>query len=113
MDDQKDLVVDRRLTIAITQEAGVLTLRLSGELDLENAATLDAHLRRAEESDADGIVVDLAELEFIDSSGLKSLLVAARRSELDSNRLAIRRGEGQVAKVMELTGIDNSVNLLD
>jgi anti-anti-sigma factor len=113
MASENDLVVDQGLTIRTTHEVEVFEVKLWGDLDMENAPTLDSWLAKAEDSDAKQIVLDLRELGFIDSSGLKSILTAVRRSQMNGHRLGILRGDGQVAKLLELTGIDISVNVLD
>ena len=108
-----ELVFDQGLTIRVSRQAGSLALLLSGELDLASAPALDEQLREAEASDARAIVLDLRDLSFIDSIGLRSILVAARNSQLDGNRLGIVRGDGEVARLLEITGIDLAVELLD
>jgi anti-sigma B factor antagonist len=111
--DDDQLIDHRGLTIRVERVDDRVALELKGELDRENAATLDAQLFRAEESDAKRIVVDLSGLKFIDSSGLKSVLRAQRRSNLDSNRLRVVRGTSGVARLLKLTAIDLSLDLLD
>ena len=54
---------------------GVVVLSVSGEVDLANAPSLRAHLKTAIET-ADFVVVDLKDLKYIDSSGIKALLDA-------------------------------------
>ena len=110
---QDELIADRGLTIEIRREADRVVLLLEGELDLENAATLDERLLAAEGSDAKQIVLDLRGLRFIDSSGLRSILLATKRSRQDSNRLGVLRGTGDVARLLELRAIDQSIDLLD
>jgi anti-anti-sigma factor len=110
---QDELIADRGLTIKIRREADRIVLLLEGELDLENAATLDQRLLAAEGTDASQIVLDLRRLRFIDSSGLRSILLATRRSRQDSNRLGVLQGTGDVARLLQLTAIDQSLDLLD
>src|SRR5436190_14854787 len=102
MASKSDLVVDQRLTIGTTREVEVITVKLWGDLDMENAPTLDQRLASAEESDAKQIVLDLRELDFIDSSGLKSILTAVKRSQLNGHRVGILRGDSHVAKLLEI-----------
>ena len=83
------------------------------EVVVDRSLTIRVSLARAESSDAGKIVLDLRDLTFIDSSGLKSILIATRRSRADGNRLGILRGSGEVANLLELTGIDLAVNVLD
>ena len=108
-----ELIENGPLSINVIRERGVLTLEVRGEVDLENAATLDAELVRAASSDAEQIVLDLGRVGFIDSSGLRVLLLATRRSATDSNRLGIIRGDGQVSRVLAMTGLDEALELLD
>jgi anti-anti-sigma factor len=110
---QDELIADRGLTIELRREAGRIVLLLEGELDLENARTLDERLLAAERTDASQIVLDLRGLRFIDSSGLRSILLATKRSREDSNRLGVLRGSGDVARLLKLTAIDHSLDLLD
>ena len=51
-------------------------------------------------------MLDLSPLTFIDSAGLRVLLVAKRRSDADSDRLRIRPGGPAVMRMLALTGID-------
>ena len=89
-----------------------VTLAAYGEIDMA-APELDAALLRAEESDAAQIILDLSAVTFIDSCGLRVVLVAERRSATDGKRLGMRLGDGQVARMMKFTAIDQMVNVLD
>ena len=81
------------------------TICVEGELDLATAADLERELTRAEDSDAQSIILDLSGLQFIDSTGVRLLLRAQARSREDSNRLALLRGPAAVQRVFDLTGI--------
>jgi len=59
------------------------------------------------------IVLDLTRVEFVDSSGLVALLMAARRSEREGTRLRVRPGSGEVRQLLEMTSIDDRLNLID
>ena len=89
--DALDLQVDRG--------RGETVVTLKGELDLGGAPRLGAELRRAAESGGE-LVVDVAGLEFMDSSGLRELIIAHR----DMPSVRVRGARGQVRKVIELTG---------
>jgi anti-sigma B factor antagonist len=51
-------------------------------------------------------VLDLRELEFIDSTGLAVILRADTRAKNDGHVLRVLRPDGQVARIFELTGLD-------
>ena len=101
------------LSIRASREAGVLTLEALGERDIASAPMLDHELARAEEADADQIVLDLSNLDFTDVSGLRVLTLASSRSASDGDRLRIIRGRGQVSRVAEMTGLAPVLRLVD
>lgn len=78
-------------------------IALSGELDLAHADTVEAELQAVEATDADEIVLDLAGLDFIDSTGLCLILTADARSKACGQRLRLLRGPPQVHRIFEMT----------
>jgi anti-anti-sigma factor len=80
---------------------GTPVLRVSGQLDISNASTLEDALMKAAEAKSRTIVFDLAELEFMDSAGI-SVLVRAR-SEVGEVRL--RNPSPIVRRLIEITGL--------
>ena len=52
------------------------------------------------------MTLDLTGIEFMDCSGIRVLVEADRRSRRDGGRLSLRRGVGQVDRVIRLTGVD-------
>jgi anti-anti-sigma factor len=94
------------LELEVDREGDTYVIRLSGELDLGNHERLDEALREAEASDATRIHLDLDRLVFIDSTGLRVILKAARRSEASGDRLRLTHGTGYVADMFRLTALD-------
>ena len=86
-------------------------IALEGELDSSNAEAVETEFTLAEESAAKRIVLNLSRLAFIDSTGLRMLVMAKRRSDADADRLRIRPGKDQVTRVMALTGIDSYLHV--
>jgi anti-anti-sigma factor len=101
------------LSIRSDREAVTLTLSLAGDLDAQTAERFEPAIEEAEQSGAAVIVLDLTEVRFVDSSGLVALLMAARRSDRRGGRLLVRAGSGEVRKLLELTSIDQKLNLVD
>ena len=60
----------------MADRVAVVTLR--GELDLAGAAALEQELARLDAAEPDAIVLDLRDVDFMDSSGLRVVAVAAR-----------------------------------
>ncbi len=91
------------LAVRSEREGEAHIIELIGELDLDGAPRLEEALRQAEAGDATSIVVDLGGLEFIDSTGLRLLVMAAERS--DDGRFSLLRGPKQVHRVFEITDL--------
>jgi anti-anti-sigma factor len=89
-------------------------IRLLGEMDLSVIGSVDREVRRAEAGDATRIVLDLDELEFLDASGIRLLLLLSARSRSNGNRLRITRARSrQVQHVIDLTGAGDALPFLD
>jgi len=76
-----------------------------GEMDLATAPRLSNALVAALRSDC-RVIIDLAELSFIDSQGIRALVQAFKASETGvAERLVLRSPRPQARKVLELTGL--------
>jgi len=94
------------LSMRSEREGDVHTLRLSGELDLATAAEVERELEHVEATDAESIVLDLSELTFMDSTGVRLLVTAHARARADSNRLTLLRGGRAVQRILQLSGVE-------
>jgi anti-anti-sigma factor len=92
------------LEVASAIDDGTVTVTLRGELDLASVVELQECLSAVEEDAPALIVLDLAELSFIDSSGLRALLLADERARQDGRELVLTRGSDAVRRVFEMTG---------
>jgi anti-sigma B factor antagonist len=99
-----ELAVERR-------DAGVV-LSLKGELDLASAQRLEAELEGLQAEKPALLVADLRQLAFIDSSGLRVILVAAERAGREERRFVVVRGSPEVDRVLEITGADRQLELV-
>ena len=92
---------------------GIIVLRVSGELDLSTAPELCHELDLAR-AGAERIVVDLAEVEFCDSTGLRALMGAAREVEIASGRIAFVVPPGSpAARLLNVTGAREFLTVAD
>ena len=99
------------LALRSEREGDAHIIELIGELDLDGAPRLEEELRAAEAGDATSIVVDLGQLEFIDSTGLRLLVMAAERAP--TGRFSLLRGPKQVHRVFEITDMVNRLPFAD
>ncbi|HET8565679.1 MAG TPA: STAS domain-containing protein [Solirubrobacterales bacterium] len=108
MPDTTTEIHEGPLVLRQIQEPGRVRLALHGELDLTNAATVEAVLDAALAS-GDEVLVDLAKLEFLDSTGI-ALLVAALKGQ-DAKRISFLPSESTgVTRLLSLTGLDKRLD---
>ncbi|MDQ6804271.1 MAG: STAS domain-containing protein [Actinomycetota bacterium] len=100
-------------SIQIDEAGDTVTIEFEGELDIATTAGADSELRRVEQSGARVIVLDLRGLTFMDSTGLRLLVSADARARDGVHRLAIVRGPAAVQRVLELTGLDARLDVID
>ncbi len=101
-------------SISTDRDGDSVRVRLGGELDIATAPRAEEELHQAEEDAGSGtVVIDLAGLTFMDSTGLRLLVAADARAHAHGRRLAIVRGPEAVQRVIELTGLDAKLLLVD
>lgn len=81
------------------------TLLLKGELDMACSPVLDATLRELCADQTNEVVLDMSQLTFLDSTGLRSILLAAELCESHGCGLALISGPPQVQRLFEVTGL--------
>lgn len=84
---------------------------LAGRIDAAAAPGLRDRVRAALQSGVHLIVVDLTEVSFISSSGLRALLLLARELRKQGGDLRLCAARSQVAEVFRLTGFDQIFQL--
>ncbi len=98
--------------VSTQRSDGALVVAPQGEIDL---ATVD-QVREAVERDSqsgDDLVIDLREVEFMDTSGLRYLLELNDRSSRDGFSLRIVRGPRAVHRVFEVSGLESRLTFVD
>jgi anti-sigma B factor antagonist len=104
--------VQSEFRVQVRQQDGAIVIKLSGELDLATAPALEEELERASQSDG-GVILDLRELEFMDSTGLSVLVRAHQAAEEAGRALSLVKGPPQVQRLLSLTGVAERLNLID
>lgn len=84
-------------------------IRPIGELDLDSAPQLESELTAVRAGGADRIVLDLRELGFMDSTGLRLVIRWDTAAREDGFAFAIVPGPEVVQRVFRLTGMDGQI----
>jgi anti-anti-sigma factor len=94
-----------QLEIARRAEPYGVRLIVRGEIDLASVSALDRELRDAE-SAGRRIVLDLAGLAFIDSTGIHTLVSAQHRADTNGHELVLKDVPAHARRLFSITGID-------
>lgn len=86
---------------------------LTGELDITTYADAEKQVTAAEQTTPALLIIDLAGLQFVDSTGVRLILAADQRAREQSRRLAIRLGDGLARRVFAALGLLDKFDVLD
>lgn len=93
------------------QQGGVL-LTLRGELDMASSPQLERAIATAVRDEPAAVVLDLRELDFIDSTGLRTLISEHERSLKAGRRFALVQGSRQVDRLMSITRVSEHLDVI-
>ena len=97
--------------VQVRREGHAEFIAVSGELDLASGPQLQSELDRISGQETSLVVVDLRELEFMDSTGLSIIVRAHQRLAEAGCELSLVRGSTQVQRLLDLTGVAERVRL--
>jgi anti-sigma B factor antagonist len=104
--------VQSHFRVEVRSEDRATVIAVSGELDLASSPALQEELDRVS-ADSELLIIDLRELDFMDSTGLSVLVRAHQRAEEQGRRLAMVKGPQQVQRLLSLTGVADRLTLVD
>lgn len=90
---------------------GANKLLVAGEVDVSNADELRARVDSALEGADGSLTVDLAEVPYIDSTGIGVLVGAAHRASEAGKKLVVARPQKNVDRVLGLLGVADDLNI--
>jgi len=93
------------LLISVHPQRSTVRVAPSGELDLVNAAALQAQLDELRAAGFEHIVLDLRELTFIDSSGVRLIIREDRVARSTGRRFSLIAGAAPIQRVLTICGL--------
>ena len=93
-------------------DARTHVIHVKGEIHVSTAQEFAQRLDEAISQDATAIVLDLTEVEFIDSTGLSVLLTGLRSVTLRGGRLALAISNPTVLRLFEITRLDTTFDIV-
>ena len=93
------------LSLSVQHEDHAAVITIGGELEYGTAARLRSALLEISRSDARTLVLDMAGIEFLDSSGISLLIQAKQRFDSQGSAFVLRRPPARVTRVFEVAGV--------
>jgi anti-sigma B factor antagonist len=98
-------------TDVVRRDDRATVVAVAGEIDLATAPELGAALDGIEGSPGSTVHLDLAEVSFLDSSGISVLVDFRSRLETGGASLALHRASPTVQRVLEISGLGSMFDL--
>ena len=95
-----------RYTVVSERSGGTTRIAFRGELDMSCCDVLERKLTQALDADGERIVLDLRELAFLDSTGLRVILKARTEAHQLGKQFELLRPGRHPRRVLELSGLD-------
>ena len=92
------------MEITERRTADIVTLSLSGKLDTTTAKTFEAKILAQIESGDRRFVIDLAQLEYVSSAGLRVFILAAKRLNSANGKIVLCSLKDPVKEVFDIAG---------
>jgi anti-anti-sigma factor len=92
--------------VDIAHELSVATVTVRGDIDVATIGELKTARDAALAGEPDSILIDLGQVEFVDSSGLKFLLETHSLSKRGGWKLQLVRPHNSAMKAFEVSGVD-------
>ena len=101
------------LQISVTDQDGIRIARIEGDLDGQTAAGAQEQLMALTGAESSRMLIDLTDLRFISSAGLRVLLVIAKELQRAGGALRLCGANASVRSVFEIAGFDTIIPMHD
>ena len=100
--DHEDLI-----SITTVREGNATVVSPAGDIDLGRSPTLRTHLKAAQRDRPDRLIVDLGQVEYMDSSGVATLIEALQISRKNDTSLVLCNIQDKVRSIFEIARLDS------
>jgi anti-anti-sigma factor len=99
------------LEVTVEQLESNVILRAVGPLDSATAASLQEPLLHAAESSSGAVQLDLAQVSYLSSAGMRVLLLAAKALQKRGERLQLLNVPQQIYSLLNLAGFTSFIDV--
>jgi anti-sigma B factor antagonist len=94
------------IEIKVSEMKRVLLVEIAGRVDSVTASELGEELNQSIDKGKNRIVLDLNQVEYMSSAGLREMVAALKRVQHGSGDIRIANPSERVHEVLELAGLD-------
>jgi anti-anti-sigma factor len=105
--------VEQHLIVDVRQLDGATVLAPRGELDLASCEHLEEELEQVNRSQSQLMILDLREVDFMDSTGLRLVVTADQHARESGRRFGVVNGSKQVRRLLSLTRVEEQLTVVD
>jgi anti-anti-sigma factor len=99
-----------QLRIAVTDQPGWAIVQPAGEIDLATVSQLEEALEASISGDSN-VALDLTEVTFMDSTGLRAVLAVNETMTAGGRRLALIVAAGPVDRLLDISGVGQTLEI--
>jgi anti-anti-sigma factor len=104
---------DEHLRIDVRTAPDRVVLELHGELDLLGAPLLQQRIEQGDIGKRPILVLDLSDMQFVDSAGLRVILSAHEGARQRGQEFALTKGSKQVQRLLSIAGVDERLRIVE
>ena len=101
------------MNFAHSQEGNFHLLQTSGRLDINSSAEFEKEIQTGLDSGQSIIVIDMTDVEYISSAGLRSILIAAKAARSLDSEIRFCGVTGMVDEVFTVSGFKKMFKIFD
>ncbi len=99
------------MDLTTERQDGVLCARVSGRIDGTNAFEFEEAVRTAIEKSDHAVILDLEDLSYISSAGLRAILLTAKNLGRQNAKFALCSLSDQILEIFKISGFDNVIQI--
>ena len=103
--------MSHRCVVDVADDTGALRIRVIGEVDMACAAALEETIVSADVPPGGKILLDMADVAFIDSAGISAIIGAHKKRVADGIAVTLVEVPPPVGQLLSLTGVDTYLDV--